>query len=108
LVKQKLALAGVLVYNQSTGGYSMSARMFGSAEKAKLTQLINEGMQVMQEVETLNEGLSDTIKAIAEELEIKPATLKKAIRIAHKAKLGETNKDHEELNTILETVGKTL
>ena len=25
-----------------------------------------------------------------------------------KAKLGETNRDHDELNTILETVGKTL
>jgi hypothetical protein len=34
--------------------------------------------------------------------------LKKAIRIAHKAALGQTNADHEELNTILETVGKTL
>ena len=86
----------------------MTARMFGSAEKAKLTQLINEGMQVMQEVETLQEGLKDTVKAIAEELEIKPALLSKAIRIAHKAKLGETNKENEELNTILETVGKTL
>jgi hypothetical protein len=86
----------------------MSTRMFGSAEKAKLTQLINEGMQVMQEVETLQEGLKDTVKAIAEELEIKPALLSKAIRIAHKAKLGETNKENEELNTILETVGKTL
>ena len=86
----------------------MSARMFGSAEKAKLTQLINEGMQVMQEVETLNEGLNDTIKAIAEELEVKPAILKKAIRVAHKAELGKANADHEELNTILETVGKTL
>jgi hypothetical protein len=82
--------------------------MFGSAEKAKLTQLINEGMQVMQEVETLQEGLKDTVKAIAEELEIKPSLLSKAIRIAHKAKLGETNKENEELNTILETVGKTL
>ena len=86
----------------------MSTRMFGSAEKAKLTQLINEGMQVMQEVETLQEGLKDTVKAIAEELEIKPALLSKAIRIAHKAKLGETNKENEELNSILETVGKTL
>jgi transposase-like protein len=86
----------------------MSTRMFSAEHKAKLTQLINEGMQVMQEVETLNEGLNDTIKAIAEELEIKPAILKKAVRVAHKAKLGETNKDHEELNTILETVGKTL
>ena len=72
------------------------------------SQLINEGMQVMQEVETLQEGLKDTVKAIAEELEIKPALLSKAIRIAHKAKLGETNKENEELNSILETVGKTL
>jgi hypothetical protein len=86
----------------------MSARMFGSEQKAKLTQLINEGMQVMQEVEDLNAGLNDTIKAIAEEIEIKPAILKKAIRIAHKAELGKANADHEELNTILESVGKTL
>lgn len=86
----------------------MTARMFSADQKAKLTQLINEGMNVMQEVEDLNEGLSDTVKAIAEELEIKPGILKKAIRIAHKSKLGETNADHEELNTILETVGKTL
>jgi hypothetical protein len=82
--------------------------MFGSAEKAKLTQLINEGMQVMQEVETLQEGLKDTVKAIAEELEIKPSVLKKAIKIANKSKLGEVNRDMEELNTILETVGRTL
>lgn len=86
----------------------MSARMFGSEQKAKLTQLINEGMQVMQEVEDLNAGLNDTIKAIAEEIEIKPSILKKAIRIAHKAELGKANADHEELNTILESVGKTL
>ena len=83
-------------------------RTFNAEAKAKLTQLINEGMQVLHEVDTLNEGLNDTIKAIAEELEIKPATLKKAIKIAHKASLGETNRDHDELNTILETVGKTL
>jgi hypothetical protein len=41
-------------------------------------------------------------------LEIKPSILKKAIRIAHKASLGQTNKEHEDLNEILETVGKTL
>jgi len=83
-------------------------RTFNGEAKAKLTQLINEGMGVMQEIEDLNAGLNDTIKAVAEELEIKPATLKKAVKIAHKAKLGETNRDHDELNTILETVGKTL
>jgi hypothetical protein len=86
----------------------MTSRMFSSEQKAKLTQIINEGMAVMQEVEDLNAGLADTVKAIAEEMEIKPAILKKAIRIAHKARLGDENADHEELNTILETVGKTL
>lgn len=86
----------------------MASRMFSSDQKAKLTQIINEGMSVMQEVEDLTAGLNDTIKAVAEEMEIKPAILKKAIKVAHKCKLGDTNKDHEELNDILETVGKTL
>ena len=86
----------------------MTAKMFSGDQKIKLTQLVNEGMAVMHEIDTLNGGLTDTIKAIAEELEVKPGVLKKAIRIAHKASLGQTNKDHEELNTILETVGKTL
>ena len=86
----------------------MTSRMFSSEQKAKLTQLVNEGMTVMQEVEDLNAGLSDTIKAVAEEMEIKPAILKKAIKIAFKSKLGDENADNEELNTILQTVGKTL
>lgn len=86
----------------------MSDRSFNGEQKAKLTQIINEGMQVMHEVETLNAGLSDTIKAVAEELEIKPGVLKKAIRLAHKAEFGREKQDHELLETILETVGKTL
>ena len=45
---------------------------------------------------------------IAEELEIKPSILKKAIKLAHKAEFGKTKQDHEILETILETVGKTL
>jgi transposase-like protein len=86
----------------------MSARVFSNEQKLKLTQIMNEGIAVLTEIEDLNAGLSDTIKAVAEEMEIKPAILKKAIKIAQKSKLGETNNDHEELNTILETVGKTL
>lgn len=84
------------------------ARMFSGEQKAKLTQIINEGVSVLQEIEDLNAGLSDTIKAVAEEMEIKPAILKKAVKIAQKSKLTDTNADHEELNSILETVGRTL
>ncbi len=86
----------------------MTAKMFSGDQKIKLTQLVNEGMAVLHEIDTLSEGLNDTIKAIAEELEVKPSVLKKAIRVAHKASLTQTNQENEELNTILETVGKTV
>lgn len=86
----------------------MSDRAFSTEQKNKLTAIINEGMQIMHEVETLNGGLNDTIKAVAEEMEIKPAILKKAIKLAHKAEFGREQQDHELLETILTTVGKTL
>jgi hypothetical protein len=86
----------------------MDTKTFNGEQKIKLTQIINEGMQVMHEIDTLQGGLTDTIRAIAEELEIKPAVLKKAIRVAHKAEFGKTKQDQELLETILETVGKTL
>lgn len=85
-----------------------SGRTFNGNAKIKLMQLFNDSQTTMREIEDLTGGLNDTIKAVAEELEIKPALLKRAVKIAFKAKLGETNKDHSELNTILETVGKTL
>ena len=83
-------------------------KTFNGEQKIRLTQIINEGMQVMHEIETLTGGLNDTIKAVAEELEIKPGVLKKAIRLAHKAEFGREQQDHALLETILTTVGKTL
>ena len=83
-------------------------RIFNAAETAKLNQIINEGMQVTMEIETLTGGLNDTIKAVAEELEIKPGILKKAIKLAHKSEFGREQQDHELLEQILTQVGKTL
>jgi len=91
-----------------TQGDQMDTKTFNGEQKAKLTQIINEGMQVMHEIETLTGGLNDTIKAVAEELEIKPSILKKAIKVAHKAEFGKTQQEQELLETILTTVGKTL
>lgn len=85
----------------------MTTRVFNQEAKLKLIQLVNESIGVLQEVETLTEGLNDTIKAVATELEIKPSILKKAVKVAHKARLSETNEENSELNTILETVGRT-
>jgi len=86
----------------------MSDRVFTAEQTKKLEQIINEGMQVTLEIETLTGGLNDTVKAVAEELEIKPGILKKAIRIAHKSEFGRTQDDHALLEQILTQVGKTL
>ena len=86
----------------------MASKNFNSEQTKKLNQVINEGMTVMHEIETLTGGLNDTVKAIAEELEIKPSVLKKAIRLAHKSEFGREQQDHELLEQILTTVGKTL
>ena len=84
----------------------MSDRVFSSEEKAKLTQLVNEGITVMQEVDDLNEGLNDTVKAIAEELQLKPTVLKKAMKTAYKADFEKHTQDYSELENILSTIGK--
>ena len=86
----------------------MSDRVFSADQTKKLTQIINEGIGVMSEIETLTGGLNDTVKAIAEELEIKPSILKKAIKLAHKSEFGREQQDHELLEQILVQVGKTL
>ena len=83
-------------------------RTFNQEEQARLKRLIEEGMQVTFEIETLKEGLRDTVKAISEEMDLKPAVVNKAIRIAHKANFQEEFDKFDELETILETVGKTL
>jgi len=91
-----------------SGNYQEENVTFSGDQKIKIKQLIQEGMTVLHEVDTLNEGLNDTIKAIAEELNIKPGILKKAVKIAHKAEFGQTQRDHSVLETILEAAGKTL
>ena len=86
----------------------MSDKTFNAEEKAKLTQLIDEGMRVLQEVTDLQEGLRDTVKAIAEELNVKPSLLSKAIKTAHKSSFTEQQSEMEDLETILITVGRKI
>lgn len=80
----------------------MASRAYGPEEKAKLERLITEGNTVLQEIEDLQEGLKDTVKAVAEELQIKPAVINRAIKIAHKGNWADHNSDWEEIEAILD------
>jgi len=84
----------------------MSDKVFGAEEKAKLIQIVNEGVNVLQEVTDLQEGLRDTVKAVAEELDIKPALINKAIKVAHKQDWEKVADEFDDLETLVVTVGK--
>lgn len=60
----------------------------------------------MGEVDDLKSGLRDTVKAIAEEMEIKPAVINKAITIAHKDSYKNVADDMDLLDSILHAAGK--
>lgn len=74
----------------------------------RLKQLVADGTQVLQECEDLKVGLRETVKAISEELEIKPAQLNKVIAIAHKANLNNVRADFEEVEDLLSQIGRGI
>jgi hypothetical protein len=84
----------------------MSGRSYGAEEKAKLERLINEGSTVLREVEDLTEGLKETVKAVAEELQIKPSVINRAIKIAHKGDWTSHNENWAEIEAILDITKK--
>lgn len=83
----------------------MSDRVYGPEEKAKLERLVKEGVTVLQEVEDLQAGLKDTVKAVAEELDVKPALINKAIKIAQKRDWDKHADAYDDLETIITTLG---
>lgn len=84
----------------------MPVRSFSDSEINKLKQLMSEGIQVTGEVETLKEGLKDTVKAIAEEMDMKPATLNKAIRIAYKNEFAQVQDSFSAVEEVLQATGR--
>tara|TARA_Y100000114_G_C11484184_1_gene196803 strand:+ start:253 stop:507 length:255 start_codon:yes stop_codon:yes gene_type:complete len=76
------------------------------SDKDRLINIINEGVKVNQEIDDLREGLRETVKAIAEELEIKPSLLNKAIRIAQKGDWNLKQDEMDDLEAILTATGR--
>lgn len=84
---------------------SHQIKHYSTDDVARLKQLIQEGVTVKQEVKDLNEGLNETVKAIAEEMEIKPTLLKKVITIAFKNSRLDEQDTFAELEELLDEVG---
>ena len=79
-----------------------------SSDVTRLKHLVTEGVRVKQEVEDLSEGLKETVKAVAEELEIKPKLLNKVITIAYKGNLQVHTDELEDIEAILTATGERI
>lgn len=71
----------------------------------RLKQLISDGQQVLQECEDLKCGLKETVKAIGEEMEVKPAIINKLINDIHKNKINDKRDDHEVWEELYKAAG---
>jgi transposase-like protein len=82
---------------------------FAPADKAKIQNLINSGIDVMREIATLKEGLKDTVSAVADELDIEKKTLNRAIRDAYRSSVKNQNviQDAQEELDAVELILKT-
>ena len=84
---------------------------FGPADKAKIQNLINSGIDTMREVATLREGLKDTVSAVAEELDLEKKVLNKAIRLAYKKSqqnqnpIEDAQEELDQVETLLAAAG---
>lgn len=77
------------------------SRNFNPEERTKLKTLIKESIGIQMEVETLTGGLNDTIKAIADEMQIKPGVLKRAIKMAYSKNFDQAREDMDIVESIL-------
>lgn len=73
--------------------------------KQRLTECIDSGVRVLQEIADLRDGLKDTVKTLAEEIGVKPIIIQKTIRVAFKATIQQERETVDIVEEILEATG---
>lgn len=89
----------------------MSIESLSQDDKAKLKEIVDQGVRVLQEVKDMNEALRDTTKAVGDELNIKSAIINKAIKMAFKltensSAIEEEREKVDDVEEILVLVGR--
>lgn len=75
-------------------------------DKVKIKNLIEVGIVTNRQMADLREGLAESIKELAKELEVKPAVLSKAIKVAFKSSVGELQQEVDAVEEILHAAGR--
>lgn len=75
-----------------------------SNDLTKLRSVVKESVTTMEEIQALREGMNETIKGVAEELNISPKLLKKAVTFKFKNNLPEAKEEMDETEQLVELV----
>ena len=84
----------------------MGIGVLSDEDRSKLRELIDQGVQITNDIKNLKEGLSETIAAVSEEMEIPKTLINKAIKVA--VKMGENRDELEEGREELDSVEEIL
>ena len=84
----------------------MTIGALSESDKAKIKELVQQGVGVTKDIETLRDGLKEAVEAVSAELEIKKSVIAKAIRVAYKMQenrdaLAEGREELDEVEEIL-------
>lgn len=81
---------------------SIANKTFTVDEQHRLAELVKQGVKIKQEVKDLNDSLKDTIKSVAETLDIDAKLLRKAVNSAFKQDIAEKALEVNEVEELLE------
>lgn len=80
-------------------------KVFNAEEQRRLKEIIKDGVTINTEIADLRDSLKETVKAIAEEMDITPASINKAISVAYRDSFQDEYDKFDALETILDTCG---
>ena len=81
-------------------------RSLTTEEKAMLKHVLEEGINTLQHIQEMRDSLKEDVKAVAENLDVKPAVINKAIRAAYKRNLSEMQNSLTDVEELLIAAGK--
>lgn len=88
----------------------MSLTTLTAEETTQIKQTVAAGEQVLSEIDELKESMKEYVKNLAEELDVKPAVINKAIRLAYKQRkenaIQVAQEELSEVEILLHAAGK--
>lgn len=75
-------------------------------QRTKLDYIMKQGAIELDKIKQIREALNEDIKAFAEEIDVKPKHVRKAVRLAHNANFQDHQEDYDVVQTLLEATGR--